>query len=1108
MKTRRIALTILALIAGLALLGGPVYAGTITVDNTDAGCVTGSGQPDPYAAVYCDIQDAIDDGAAGDTINVSGGPYSLSGTINLNKTDLTLAGDESNPTQVQADNSVGYAFSITATGVTLRHLDIEKTDKAGPQNLIYVGADDTTIEHNQIHGQYVLGDPDVSRAMEVTYGLSGLYFAHNEIFSLRQPAYINGSTASPTTGTIEANTVYGTKGWVIDGANMAFTDNTWGTGALANYMDIAILSSTDASYYPDIVAISEVNNDAVIEDQRPSPAVLSIVHVDDDAPAGGDGTVTRPYQSITPAITRVAAGGKILVAAGTYVETVTVPPGADMNILGAGQDVTTWIAPADDPSRMSCIYSSLQGYTGATTLDVSGFTFSVQDNEISSSGIAIAINRASQGSLYLSIHDNRFIETTAVAGETANSMLLCHNRFAARGAEAPVKIYNNLDETSGGIAMSNTRAFDIYNNTFDGSSDALYIGYGCPENTTVGDHHIYNNTFKNAANVYPDGPWPAILFAYYGSGTGMTFLPSTIEHNFFEDNEVAVGYQMDSNIVYPADLIRGNSFEGSVEYALQVWGAYPTTVDASGNWWGIATPDGVAAEVSANVDYTPWLDGGADTSADPGFQGDFSTLHVDDDSPQVGTTGRVQEGIDMVSGSTVYVAPGTYNERVTIDKSVDLRGAQYGVDPTADGARTDPANESTITEAGLSTPNPDVLIEVPSGVTGVSIDGFTLVGDPTNATADTSVLRIWDDDISVSNNVIDGRYGVLFKGADSLAVHRNRLIVNKAGVTVQPNPATGVVVSDNVLEIGTSPASDAMAIYMTACDECSVTGNTAALFTNGRGFAGSNLGHLTISGNAFTENKDAISIWGDSTFIDVTENVLAQSKRHGINIKGQDITISGNEITDNEDTGINIDRHVIDTERVDISCNIISGNANFGVKVNVDNVGETVNAENNWWGDASGPLDDSDDTATGGLYNPDGEGDTVSDNVDYDPWAKSTPPCGPTAVCLASFTARLGVGSVHLAWETGAEIDNAGFNLYRATAADGPYAKVNGAFIAAQGDPTSGASYAFTDEGLAPGIYFYKLEDVDTGGVATLHGPVSAVALPRLRRPLYRPTLP
>jgi hypothetical protein len=65
-----------------------------------------------------------------------------------------------------------------------------------------------------------------------------------------------------------------------------------------------------------------------------------------------------------------------------------------------------------------------------------------------------------------------------------------------------------------------------------------------------------------------------------------------------------------------------------------------------------------------------------------------------------------------------------------------------------------------------------------------------------------------------------------------------------------------------------------------------------------------------------------------------------------------------------------------------------------------------------------------------------------------------------------------------------------------------------GALIAAEGDPVSGASYTFLDKGLSPGTYTYKLEDVDLTGATTLHGPVSSVVLPRLRRPTYRPTLP
>lgn len=45
-----------------------------------------------------------------------------------------------------------------------------------------------------------------------------------------------------------------------------------------------------------------------------------------------------------------------------------------------------------------------------------------------------------------------------------------------------------------------------------------------------------------------------------------------------------------------------------------------------------------------------------------------------------------------------------------------------------------------------------------------------------------------------------------------------------------------------------------------------------------------------------------------------------------------------------------------------------------------------VEAEYNYWGAANGPLDASDDRATGGLWNPLGDGNPVSDRVDYQPW--------------------------------------------------------------------------------------------------------------------------
>jgi hypothetical protein len=82
---------------------------------------------------------------------------------------------------------------------------------------------------------------------------------------------------------------------------------------------------------------------------------------------------------------------------------------------------------------------------------------------------------------------------------------------------------------------------------------------------------------------------------------------------------------------------------------------------------------------------------------------------------------------------------------------------------------------------------------------------------------------------------------------------------------------------------------------------------------------------------------------------------------------------------------------------------------------------------------------------------------------------------------------------VLLAWATESEIDNAGFNLYRAEAENGSYIKINTALIPAKGSTTQGGAYEFVDTGVRNGkTYYYKLEDIDLSGKNTLHGLVNA----------------
>ena len=105
--------------------------------------------------------------------------------------------------------------------------------------------------------------------------------------------------------------------------------------------------------------------------------------------------------------------------------------------------------------------------------------------------------------------------------------------------------------------------------------------------------------------------------------------------------------------------------------------------------------------------------------------------------------------------------------------------------------------------------------------------------------------------------------------------------------------------------------------------------------------------------------------------------------------------------------------------------------------------------------------------------------------------------CQPTLVNLSFFTVTPSNEKVFIQWSTETEIDNAGFNIYRAGAEDGEYIKINEALIPAEGSSTQGAAYEFIDTDLKNRkTYWYKLEDIDLGGNSTLHGPISAT--PRL----------
>lgn len=90
---------------------------------------------------------------------------------------------------------------------------------------------------------------------------------------------------------------------------------------------------------------------------------------------------------------------------------------------------------------------------------------------------------------------------------------------------------------------------------------------------------------------------------------------------------------------------------------------------------------------------------------------------------------------------------------------------------------------------------------------------------------------------------------------------------------------------------------------------------------------------------------------------------------------------------------------------------------------------------------------------------------------------------------LGVLLVRLGApAQVTIQWETASEVAAAGFRLYRAASAKGPFTLLSETLIPAQGDPLTGASYEYEDRETSWGReYFYQLEEVDLNGAASLH---------------------
>jgi hypothetical protein len=266
----------------------------------------------------------------------------------------------------------------------------------------------------------------------------------------------------------------------------------------------------------------------------------------------------------------------------------------------------------------------------------------------------------------------------------------------------------------------------------------------------------------------------------------------------------------------------------------------------------------------------------------------------------------------------------------------------------------------------------------------VTITGFKLLGHFAAGDRAAYIVYSQGTGLIVENNEIQGHIGV-FGALINAQIKNNIIGTDRKGIYIPGGSnVLNLLIEGNTIEPAEgagSYASNCGAIYMDHATGVIIQGNTM------RDFSSSTDSSMTAGrGNTFENSRDAITMW-IVIDIEIDGNIIANSDRYGINIKGQNINIINNEITGNGDSGVNIAEFTISTQNVNVHFNNIVGNTNYGIK---NRWSGEVNAENNWWGDASGPYHASN--------NPGGRGDAVTNNVDFEPWSFTPDPCEPKTI--------------------------------------------------------------------------------------------------------------
>ncbi|AHG01788.1 hypothetical protein HALLA_00425 (plasmid) [Halostagnicola larsenii XH-48] len=524
-----------------------------------------------------------------------------------------------------------------------------------------------------------------------------------------------------------------------------------------------------------------------------------------------------------------------------------------------------------------------------------------------------------------------------------------------------------------------------------------------------------------------------------GDGTSVTASNST----FAENEGWGVGTDGDGSLTVRNSTINGNG-DGA-----GIWN--DGTLDAAENWWGDSSgpsgeADGTGDSVDSGVDYEPWLDappgegpGGLEdagvelsnfeTDATAANRGDTVTTSVDvtnavesagistmaiNDGAEFEVEYVLVDGKDeaQIASETVTVVAGE-TETVEFTESLpgsttaheersvehEIRIAGEGVGERADLELSNPVQTALEFAESEGTNTVDVESGTYDETVDLDVDGLTVTG-PADGTA-----TITNDSTPVT---VSGT-GTTVEG---LTIESTDL---DSAVEIV-DPATDVTVADNAIDGGVFVAAndgnlDGVTIERNEIEAVENNGVLASVSGDDTVIDG-----LEIVDNVFGEyHQNAIRVYSASggefiAPVEITGNEIVEEdifESDGIYVHAaiESVSIENNEIRNAQSSAINVQGAAAE---ITVRQNTIADNG-AGIKLYSSG---TLEATENWWGDASGPSGIGD--GTGDAIEVDGDG-----SVEYEPWLDGPIPDGEpvtgdvtgTVIASGEMTTRSTVGS-------------------------------------------------------------------------------------------------